>query len=633
MSRQYAVIDPTKGGKRSALVLAMAMIGSVAILVASVFLGIKLASEAGEDDPAPPPPPPPPQIRANITSTLEMSLLFLQAQKSGKLPEGFPISWRNDSGLTDGLDQNKDLSGGLYSGGGNIKNTYPLAFSTTMLAWGVLEYQAAFAADNSLQMTIDLLNWNCEYLLKAFYQSLVFAQIGDPLVDDGCFMRPEDQKAAQRPTALPCDVTHPCSDLAAEMAAALAASSLVFRLSSKEWANTLLVAAEQLWTFADTYRGVYSQWVDVARTEWNSTGYEDELMWGASWLYFASSDDAYLEYLTGANMNAWSTNQFTPETALFDFNNKAPGVQVLMSRLLLLGYGKGSTLKTAQELQGYLNSAKLYVCNYLPANAVANFTSIGRENGLVWAGTEDHPIEYAVNVAFLALVFSDYLSATTPRSTPVSSWYLDCAATFLDVATFAQSQANYIMGANPMGMSYMIGYGPRYPLRPYHMASAIPAEQYDTTQYTCTTGRQWLDTSDPNPNLLVGAVVGGPNMNDTYFDVRGLRNQSEPKIQINAVFAGLLAGLRNGVRPGNSLTRMWIVLPAFYKFAAKVAAKLPPPAPNPPGPAGVPPPWTPPPPPPPGVPLPPYTTPPPPSPPFKAPNPPPPNPPPDFPFG
>ena len=53
--------------------------------------------------------------------------------------ENHPIDWRGDSGLNDGKDNGVDLTGGYYDGGGFIKYGFPMAFSTTMLAWSTIK--------------------------------------------------------------------------------------------------------------------------------------------------------------------------------------------------------------------------------------------------------------------------------------------------------------------------------------------------------------------------------------------------------------------------------------------------------------------------------------------------------------
>ncbi|CAI5465268.1 unnamed protein product [Closterium sp. Yama58-4] len=519
MNRQYVPLDPTRGGKSSAIILAFAMAGSVAILAASVFLGVKLASMQGEEPPPPPAPLPPPPINVTITSKIQMALLFLETQKSGKLPPDYPITWRNNSGMRDGQDQNRDLRGGYYIGGSNIKYHFPLAYTVTMLCWSLLEYESVYRLVNMHNEMAELIDWGVQYILASRYQDLIFAQVGTPEIDDVCWIRPEDMKPAQRPTMFPCDVTHPCSDLAGEYAAALAAASLTFRVGNPAYADQLLQSAEEIFEYADQYRGKYSDWVEAAQAEYNSTGYGDELMWGATWLYFASGDTKYLDYVIGPNSYIFETNQWGPGTKTFDWDNKSPGVQVLMTRLLMLGYGAGNEGQIPQYLQTYLNAAKLYVCQHTPHWLHANFTDSG---GLIYV-SDDHPIQYAVNAGFLSVLVSDYLRIAINAN--VSSHYLDCDATIDDIVDFAASQVNYILGDNPQKMSYMVGFGEKYPTRVHHRAASITSKHVDPTPFDCATGQRFKVSKYPNPNVLVGAIVGGPARDDSYLDDRTIPQQ------------------------------------------------------------------------------------------------------------
>ena len=52
----------------------------------------------------------------NYTNAIHASLLFYEAQRSGKLPKDNRIPWRGDSMLDDGKDVGHDLSGGYFDG-------------------------------------------------------------------------------------------------------------------------------------------------------------------------------------------------------------------------------------------------------------------------------------------------------------------------------------------------------------------------------------------------------------------------------------------------------------------------------------------------------------------------------------
>ena len=52
-------------------------------------------------------------------------------------------------------------------------------------------------------------------------------------------------------------------------------------------------------------------------------------------------------------------------------------------------------------------------------------------------------------------------------------------------------QVRYILGENPAGMSYMVGYGENYPTRVHHRAASIPSPAVDPTRYDCSSGKQF----------------------------------------------------------------------------------------------------------------------------------------------
>lgn len=52
----------------------------------------------------------------NYADVLQKSLLFYEAQRTGRLPSDNRISWRGDSFVTDRGDSGEDLSGGYFDG-------------------------------------------------------------------------------------------------------------------------------------------------------------------------------------------------------------------------------------------------------------------------------------------------------------------------------------------------------------------------------------------------------------------------------------------------------------------------------------------------------------------------------------
>ena len=98
----------------------------------------------------------------------------------------------------------------------------------------------------------------------------------------------------------------------------------------------------------------------------------------------------------------------------------------------------------------------------------------------------------------------------------------------------SESQINYILGDT--GRSYQIGFGTDYPLKPHHRASSCP-----DLDEPC--GWDAFYSSEPNPHVLFGALVGGPNQWDAYTDARDDYQSNEVATDYNAGFQSALAAL------------------------------------------------------------------------------------------
>ena len=92
----------------------------------------------------------------------------------GTLPVNQPISWRGNSLTYEASQQYgfADLTGGWITGGatGNIKMTQPIAFSTSLLAWGMLKFGTGFSKGKQSNTDGGLENvmWGADYLMKTF---------------------------------------------------------------------------------------------------------------------------------------------------------------------------------------------------------------------------------------------------------------------------------------------------------------------------------------------------------------------------------------------------------------------------------------------------------------------------------
>lgn len=151
-------------------------------------------------------------------------------------------------------------------------------------------------------------------------------------------------------------------------------------------------------------------------------------------------------------------------------------------------------------------------------------------------------MQFVTSASFLTTVYSDYL--TSSRSN------LRCSAGNVapsQLLSFAKSQVDYILGDNPRATSYMVGYGNNFPQRVHHRGSSIVSVKVDRTFVTCRGGyATWFSRKGSDPNLLTGAIVGGPDAYDNFADRRDNYEQTEPATYNNAPLLGVLARLSSG---------------------------------------------------------------------------------------
>ncbi|CAN6463229.1 unnamed protein product [Victoria cruziana] len=93
-------------------------------------------------------------------------------------------------------------------------------------------------------------------------------------------------------------------------------------------------------------------------------------------------------------------------------------------------------------------------------------------------------------------------------------------------------------------MSYMVGFGSSYPTQVHHRAASIPSVNRGASLVRCGEGfASWFSRNTPNPNVLVGAIVSGPDPNDAFVDLRANSPQTEPSTYTAGALVGVLARL------------------------------------------------------------------------------------------
>ncbi|GJN16398.1 hypothetical protein PR202_gb03382 [Eleusine coracana subsp. coracana] len=447
---------------------------------------------------------------------LAKAILFFEGQRSGRLLANQRVKWRGDSALTDGQDENVNLTGGYYDAGDNVKFGFPMAFTVTLLSWSAIEYRGEVAAAGQLRHLRSAIQWGADFLLRAHTSpTTLYTQVGDGNADHQCWERPEDMDTPR--TLYKITKNSPGSEAAGEASAALAAAYMVFKNDKdKALATQLLAASRSLFDFANNYRGSFQS---SCPFYCSYSGFQDELLWASAWLFRATQDGKYLDFLQDNQGSSGPANEFS-------WDNKFAGAQMLATQEYLDG---------RTELVNYKTSLDSFVCALMPNSGNVQIRTT--PGGLLFT-RDSVNLQYTATATLLLSIYSKTLSSSGSSGVQCS------AATFSpdQISSFATSQVDYILGKNPKSMSYMVGFSSKFPRRIHHRGSSIPSIKVLTRKVSCNEGfSSWFPTSDPNPNIHVGAIVGGPDGNDQFSDNRGDSSHSEPATYINAAFVGACA--------------------------------------------------------------------------------------------
>ncbi len=438
---------------------------------------------------------------------LQKNFLFLEANRSGDLGPSNRIQWRSDSTTKDGSTVGRDLEGGYFDAGDHVKFGQPMAASVNMLAWGGVEYTDAYKQAGQFDELLESVKWGTDYFLKAHETSggktsKLWVQVGEggTANDHGYWGSPESVEANTTRRAFAIDANNPGSDVAASTSSALAAASMLFRGVDNAYADELLKNAKQLYDFAETHQGKYSDSVTQASPFYTSwSGYGDELASGAAWLAKATGEQSYL---TKAE-NHFKTKVGGLGDWSWAVDDHSYGAAVILAQESDDSFFKG-------QVEGWLDK-------WINGNSNIKYTSGGFAHRAAWGS-----VPVTSSAAYLAQLYNDTVKS--------DSRYSD----------FANNQVDYILGDNPANLSYMVGFGENYPERPHHRGSSPNLSG---------------DATTPQENILYGAVVGGPGSADDFShnDRRDDWVTNEVGTSYNAPFASALIQQYDGLG-GNPLS-------------------------------------------------------------------------------
>ncbi|KAI8056640.1 glycosyl hydrolase family 9-domain-containing protein [Syncephalis plumigaleata] len=518
---------------------------------------------------------------------LGLAILFYEAQRSGKLPANQRIRWRKSAHLNDGASIGRDLSGGYYDAGDFIKFGLPGAYTASLLGWAAVDYASGLRNANEWHNNLAAIRWATDYFIKCHVKPDEFVvQVGDPKVDHKYWGSPEDMPSNYPRPVYVVSPKYPGSEPTAETAAAMAAAAIAFADTDQDYSTTLIKHAEQLYRLATQYTGLYQQSIarqaqrgmDGVKDCYESSGYYDELAWAAVWLYRATKRSSYLvdseAYFARALRKSGDLRN-----SFLSWDDKAPAVVMLLARFT----GKKQYARLAQRYTQW-----------------ARYESTRTPGGLLWikGGSEWGSTSVAIATAFLCAYYDDYVVGrhnkhsrlekmvriTKPatrgihletnhavKNTTMNDIDLDQTMAVRRGVSFRKSsslpnasnngdttvkdkhskrptvmylsrlqlgekfikqQVDYILGSNPAKRSYIVGADHTSPQRVHHAAAQGVPKYQGWRSYTSTI---------PNRHVLYGALVGGPDKHDRFFDRRDDYRHNEPALDYNAPLVMLLA--------------------------------------------------------------------------------------------
>ncbi|MBN2736936.1 MAG: glycoside hydrolase family 9 protein [Spirochaetales bacterium] len=483
----------------------------------------------------------------NFAEALQKSLYFYDAEKSGPGITGGRLQWRGDSETTDSHvplvskpkgtlengvvlsqsfinkyrdildpdgDGGVDLHGGMHDAGDHVKFGLPQSYTAATLLWGLYEFEQSFIDINEYDHMIDIVKWFTDYFLRSafFDQSgnlIAFGyQVGEGDTDHNYWGVPElqDVELYPRPAYFATAET-PASDQCAGASAALTIMSMVYHKIDPAYADRCLATAKALYDFAVRYRGL-----GYAGSFYQSMYDDDELSWAAVWLYEATGDTRYYDDIGAVD----SQGNFTG----------------YMGKIIT---APGDTWQNiwVHCWDAVWGGAFVKLATLFPDNE--QFDYFARWNIEFWSnGMVPH--EDPNDTSYVFYTPGGYAMLNTWGSARYNCAAQLCGLIYgkhrnrRDMAQWSKNQMSYIMGDNPMGRSYIVGYGDDYARHPHHRAAHG------------STTNNLLDPPE-HRHILWGALVGGPDSSDKHVDATDDYIYNEVAIDYNAGLVGALAGL------------------------------------------------------------------------------------------
>lgn len=468
-----------------------------------------------------------------------------------------------------------DLTGGWHDAGDHVKFGLPGSYSASTLGWGYYEFPEAYKETGLDKHVEDELRWINDYFMKATFlddDGKVVAycyQVGEGNNDHNYWCPPELQVDGTVVASSSCAVKRPAyfatrempaSDQCAGAAASLAVNYMNFKESDPEYAEKCLKYAVALYDFAvETHTEEWELGMTPTAT---SLGYDggfytssydyDELAWAAVWLYYCTENWDYIDDIIAVDETVSGEMGAHPYTGYIKriindtgncwqniwvhcwdtvwggvFAKLAPVTNIsrdwyIFRWNLEFWSGMGEADAAAADFDVPVTSHKYFGMDDLIWNTKITAAEIADLPEADGAWLKKTPAGFAM--------LNDYGSARYNTAAGLEAMVYAKETGDMTFAEWAKGQMEYILGNNPMGYAYEVGYENNFASQAHHRSSHCSPTQS-------------MDDPIIQVHTLWGALVGGPDADDFHRDETKDFIYNEVTDDYNAAFCGDLAGL------------------------------------------------------------------------------------------
>ncbi|MDE6729146.1 MAG: glycoside hydrolase family 9 protein, partial [Oscillospiraceae bacterium] len=431
---------------------------------------------------------------------LALSLYFFDANACGSDVKENPLTWRGNCHTYDGKaaiseaenfdssakslvdpdgDGYVDVDGGYHDAGDHIKFNLTMGFAMSSLAMSEYLNPGIYEKAGAKDHMMAILKRNAEYLMKTTFLNgsevaTICHVVADGNADHAVWSSPEEQTYPRKTYWLTASQNN--SAVCGEMASALAGAAYVWKDADSSFASECLKYAKAIYNFGSAHKGNYTGGLSTFY-ETNSMC-EDELALAQAWLWInGAGDKPTLTPSRGQYNGIYDCYRYT-------WDKVWQGYAAMM-------YKATGDSVFKDELEYEISNA--------------GGLTTGKYNGDGWGASRYN----------CALQMSGYAVANGDASN--------------QYAQAGKWQMDYILGDNPTGYSFLIGYGSKSPTH-YHHRAANPG------------------TGNPQDNTaakytLYGALVGGIDASGNYEDHSNKYEYTEPALDYNGCFALACAAL------------------------------------------------------------------------------------------